>query len=138
MVLRDPARWFVAGLHLFLAAAGLVSAVTIAGTAATALFALEAAVFLTLAVRGARSAIWVSREGVTAKADRFTRHLAWRDIERFELGPRRWEGLFPGRGLGAWLRDGKWVRLMDESLDPGNRYQAALDDLKAELARRQT
>jgi len=41
---------------------------------------------------------------VTARADRFTRHLAWDEIQRFDFGLRK--------GLGANTRNGTWVRLL--------------------------
>jgi hypothetical protein len=79
-----------------------------------------------------RAAIWSASGGVTAADGRVTRHL-----ERFELDPQDREGLIPGTGLGAWQRNGEWVRLMAHSRDPKGRYQAAMEDLQGELARRQ-
>jgi hypothetical protein len=99
-------------------------------------FVLAAVTFTVLGVRGARSAIWISDPGVTARADRFTRHLSWTEIDRFEIRPRLMRGLVPGQGLGAWTREGRSVRLMDHGLDRENQYGAALRVLEAEVAHR--
>ena len=59
----------------------------------------------TLMWRSFRNGIWLNETGLTARADRFTRHLQWSEIRRFEF-----RGL---AGLGAYRCDGKWVRLLD-------------------------
>ena len=114
---------------------GLAVAVMPDSIAWTAIGAVGAAFFLTLAVRSGRAAILVGPAGVTGRGIQYTRRLAWNDIERFEDKPRKF---YPGHGLGARHRDGTWVRLIDDSPDLKNRYQAAADELEAELGRRRT
>jgi hypothetical protein len=135
-VLRNTTRWMVAGIYLLFAAAGVVFALRTTKIPEAILFVLGAAVFTILGVRAARSAIWISDQGVTARGDRFTRHLSWGEIERFEIRPRRSGGLGSTRGLGARRLDGQWIRLMDYGVDSQNRYPAALRELQAELGRR--
>jgi hypothetical protein len=118
-------------------AAGLSLAIGLAPVADKVLAAVIAAAGAILFARGTRAAIWVSERGVTAADGRVTRHLAWSDVRRFELDPEDREGLMPGTGLGAWRHNGEWVRLMAHGRDPKGRYRAALEDLQAELARRQ-
>jgi hypothetical protein len=136
LVLRNTTRWFLAAFYLSFAAIGVVVAVLTSNVPVMIFYLLAAAAFAVLGVRGARSAVWMSEVGVTARADRFTRHLAWAEIDRFELRPRRLGGLWPGEGLGAWRRNGDWVRLMDQGVDSKHQYDAALQVLQAEVARR--
>jgi hypothetical protein len=135
-VLRNTTRWAVAGVYLFLAAAGVVFALVTPKNPETILFVVAAAAFTILGVRSPRSAIWISDQGVTARGDRFTRHLGWDEIEGFELRARRSGGLTSAKGLGARRPNGQWVRLMDCGTDSQNRYPAAVKELQAELARR--
>lgn len=136
-MLRNTTRWLVSGLWLAMAMLAIVAAMLATSVIRTIFFAIDAAPLILLGVRGARSAIWINDIGVIARADRFTRHLAWSEIDRFELRLRRYLGLVPRQGLGAWRRNGQWVHLMDHGMDSKNRYSAALQVLQAEAARRQ-
>jgi hypothetical protein len=118
-------------------AAGLALAIGLVPVAARILAAVIAAAGAILFVRGTRTTVWVSERGVTAAGDRVTKHLAWADIQRFELDPENREGPMPGLALGAWRSNGEWVPLAGQGRDPKGRYQAALEDLQGELARRQ-
>ena len=118
-------------------AAGLSLAIRLVPVAEKVLAAVIAVAGAILFARGTRAAIWVSERGVTAADGQVTRHLVWADVQRFDLDPQEREGLMPGAGLGAWRRNGEWVRLMVHGRDPQGRYQAALEDLEGELARRQ-
>ena len=132
VVVQSTTRWFVGSIYFLLAAAAAFSlAVSRSSPARTALFALAIAAFLSLAVRALRSAILAAPSGVIARADRFTRRLAWSEIDRFEL---RSSGLT--RSIGAWKTDGSWVRLMDCGHDSRQQYEAAASDLGTELGRR--
>ena len=136
VVLRNPSRWIAFGLYLILAAVGAYCALVATSIFVCILYAVVSAALFVLAIRAARSGLWVGEGGVTAKADRFTRHLPWGEIEGFELGLKHLK-LASGSGLGARRRDGKRVHLMDYGIDPNRRYQAAVDDLETELAQRQ-
>ncbi len=118
-------------------AAGLSLSIGLVPVAEKVLAAVIAVAGAILFARGTRAAIWVSERGVTAADGQVTRHLVWADVQRFDLDPQEREGLMPGAGLGAWRRNGEWVRLMVHGRDPQGRYQAALEDLEGELARRQ-
>jgi len=117
---------------------GLFLAAGVAATVTRILGAVIAAAGAILLVRGTRTAILASEQGVTAISNRVTKHLAWTDIHRFELDPEKQEGLKASPGLGAWRCNGEWVRLMDHGRDRSGRYQAALEDLQTELGRRQS
>lgn len=139
-MLRTVTRGKEAGVHLFMLVIGLYLAAGVAATATVTgiLGAVIAAAGAVLLVRGTRTAIWVSEQGVTVAGNRVTKRLAWTDIQRFELEPTDEEGLRPSAGLGAWRRNGEWVRLVDHGRHPRGRYQAALEDLQTELAHRQS
>lgn len=132
VVLRSTTRWVVGGIYAFIAAAGCFGlAFGTAGALKNTLVIIAIAVFSVLAFRGVRSSIEVDQEGLTARADRFTRRLHWSDVDRFEI---RAVGL--STALGAWKKDGSWLRLMDRGYDSRQRYESALQDLQAELTRR--
>lgn len=91
-------------LWLFVLAVGILVAAT--GSTVHLVFGIVIGIGAgTLAWRSFRNGIWLNETGLTARADRFTRHLQWADIQRFEFrGPA---------GLGAYRSDGKWIRLLD-------------------------
>jgi hypothetical protein len=137
VVLRNPMRWFVAGVYLVVAVLAVSAAPRTTSLTNMIFLAVAAIACAILSGRAARSAIWISDAGVIARADRFTRRLRWDEIQRFELHPRRFRGLMPSKGLGAWKRNGTWVLLMDYGVaDPQNRYSAALRVLQAEAEHR--
>ena len=138
LVLRTTTRGKEAGVHLFMLVIGLYLAAEVAATATRILGAVIAAAGAILLVRGTRTAIWVSQQGVTVAGNRVTKHLAWTGIQRFDLDPADQEGLILSAGLGAWRHNGEWVRLVDHGRHPRGRYQAALEDLQTELADRQS
>jgi hypothetical protein len=134
VVFRNPIRWLVAVIYI-VAAVLAVSAALRSGSLTKMIFLVATAVACAiLAVRAARSGICISDAGVIGRADRYTRRLRWDEIERFELRPRRFGGLWPRQGLGAWKQNGKWVRLMDYGLGHENEYGAALQVLQDRLS----
>jgi hypothetical protein len=137
-VLRAVTRGNAARFHLLMIIVGLALAIGMVPVAARALAAVIAVLGAVLFARGTRTAIWASDLGVTAAVSgRVTTHLAWAEVQRFELDPEDRAGPGPGLALGAWRRNGQWVPLADHGRDSRGRYQGALQDLQAELARRQ-
>ncbi|UQX89191.1 hypothetical protein M6D93_04100 [Jatrophihabitans telluris] len=102
--IRSRSMQIVGLLWLFFLAVGMFVAAT-GSTVHLVIGILDGIAAGTLAWRSFWNGIWLSGTGLTARADRFTRHLQWSEIQRFEF-----RGL---AGLGAYRSDGKWVRLLD-------------------------
>ena len=91
-------------------------------------FAIVAVVQAVLGVRSWRSRIDVTDVGLTSYRDARPQRLRWAEIDRFE-----YRG--PWRGLGAWLRDGTWVKLQIYGRSRAEAEQV-VDRLDAELRAR--
>ncbi|MDQ6613377.1 MAG: PH domain-containing protein [Actinomycetota bacterium] len=87
-VIANPSGSIAAGLYGLFTLRGIFAAVTAAAPLQAALFAAAAVAFAVLTYRAAKSRLEVDNRGVTAKTDRFTRHLNWDDVEHFEFRGR--------------------------------------------------
>jgi hypothetical protein len=135
LVLRNPARWFVAVVYWLGAAVFIAESLIQQESIWTVVAVIVSICSLVLGVRSARAAIWIDDAGVKATGDRFTRSLKWDEIDRFELragGPR---GVLPRSGLGLWTVEGRWVRLMDRALGVTGEFETALNVLQTEAIR---
>ena len=81
------------------------------------------ALMVVAAARTARSSVIWDQQGVVGKWTGATRRLVWSDIGGFE---HRETG-----GLGARLRDGRWVRLMPYPRTQSNKPEQAIGALEA-------
>ncbi len=126
-VIRSESATAVAGLYLVLGVSAIVTVAVAKNLLEAGLGVLGMILFATLGVRAACSSIRFDDSGVTARADRFTRHLGWDEIQRFDFRLRK--------GLGAYTRDGTWIRLQDYGLAARKDAAVAVKRLEEELGR---